>query len=142
MAILNYTTQVDAYKTVTEIMKLLGSFGAGDIHIKNDNDGNPIALSFSFMVENNMVVFKLPCNYLGVFEVMKKDIKVLNKYKTKGQALRVSWRILKDWVQAQLAIIQSKLATMPEVFLPYVVLPNGSTFFEHISNTGFKSIKA
>lgn len=140
MAILNYTTQVDAFKTVTEIMQLLAKFGASDIHIKNDNDGNPIALSFSFMVENNMVVFKLPCNYLGVFEVMKNDSKVINKYKTKGQALRVSWRILKDWVQAQIAIIQSKLATMQEVFLPYAVLPNGDTFFEHVSKTGFKSI--
>ena len=75
MAILNYTTQVDAFKTVTEIMQLLAKFGASDIHIKNDNDGNPIALSFSFMVENNMVVFKLPCNYLGVFEIMKNDSK-------------------------------------------------------------------
>lgn len=37
------------------------------------------------------------------------------------QAERVAWRIIKDWIEAQMAIIEAQLASMDEVFFPYML---------------------
>lgn len=57
-----------------------------------------------------------------------------SSYKTVEQAKRVSWRIVKDWVEAQLAIIESGQAEMGEVFMPYAVTISGETLFKRLSN--------
>jgi hypothetical protein len=44
----------------------------------------------------------------------------------------VAWRITKDWVEAQLAIIESQMVTTAQVFLPYAVTSNGQTLYEYI----------
>lgn len=47
-------------------------------------------------------------------------------------AQRTGWRILKDWVAAQLAIIEAGLATLPEVMLPYALLSDGQTLYKRV----------
>lgn len=42
----------------------------------------------------------------------------------------VAWRIVKDWVEAQMAILESEQVQMDEVFLPYMVNNRGQTIFE------------
>jgi hypothetical protein len=37
------------------------------------------------------------------------------------QAARVAWRIIKDWIEAQLALVESNQAVMAEVFFPYAL---------------------
>ena len=59
--------------------------------------------------------------------------KVLTRQKVKcdrAQAERVAWRIVKDWVEAQMAILESEMVQMDEIFLPYMVNDNGQTLFE------------
>lgn len=71
--------------------------------------------------------FKLPCNFEGVFKTMLRERKV-NKYqwerdpKNKEQARRIAWRIIKDWVAAQMALIEAEQASLAQVFLPYAVI--------------------
>ena len=45
-------------------------------------------------------------------------------------AYKVAWRILKDWVLAQMAIVEAGAAQLAEVFLPYALQPDGKTMFE------------
>lgn len=62
---------------------------------------------------------------------------VLAKQKVKcgrDQAERVAWRILKDWVAAQMAILESEMVQMDEVFLPYMVNDSGQTLFQCYKN--------
>jgi hypothetical protein len=47
-----------------------------------------------------------------------------------AQAERVAWRIIKDWVETQMAILESQMVQMEEIFLPYMVNRQGQTFFE------------
>jgi hypothetical protein len=61
---------------------------------------------------------------------MKKDKKVPSRLCTKEQALKVSWRIVKDWVEAQMAIVEAKLADVVEVFLPYLITKQGKTLYQ------------
>lgn len=131
MPILNYTTKIDSYKTVTEIQQLLSKNGANKIIVDNDPNGNPIAITFC-LNWNGPVAFSLPCRFDGVLKSMKKDSKVPRAMKTEEQALRVGWRIIKDWIEAQLAIVKAELASMPEIFLPYAITKKGGTVWEQI----------
>lgn len=129
MAILNYTTKIDAEKTINEITKMLVKHGANRIVTSYDENRLPCAVSFSINWNGQLLPFLLPCNYEGVFASLKSsDAPKHNK--TKEQAIRTSWRIVKDWVEAQLAIVEANLSKIEEVFLPYVVTNNGQTLFE------------
>lgn len=52
---------------------------------------------------------------------MKNDPKVTRSACTPAQAARVAWRIAKDWLEAQSALIDAQLATLDEVMMPYMV---------------------
>lgn len=134
MAILNYTTKIDAHKTIAEISAILVKHKAHRI-VSDYEDGIPISISFMLSpVGCDPMFFKLPCNFNGVLGVLKKDGKVPGRLKTREQAVRVGWRIVKDWVSAQCAIIEAELAVPEEVFLPYAVMKDGKTLFEGISD--------
>lgn len=131
MAILNYTTKISATKTIAEITECLIKHGV--TKIVTDYDGTiPKALTFSISINSTLVFFSLPCNYSGVLRAMKNNRKVPRSMCTDEQALRVSWRILKDWVEAQCAIIESQLADLAEVFLPYAVTNDGTTVYNRL----------
>lgn len=130
MAIKNYSTSIDSYKTISEIQQLLAKKGAQQISIRNDNDGNPISLSFLILWDTKPVAFMLPCNFEGIKRAMSNDKKVSKSQCTTDQALRVGWRIVKDWVAAQLAIVEAEACTMSQVFLPYALTKDGETMYQ------------
>ncbi len=137
MPILNYTTKIDPFRTIAEIHACLVKYGAKNISV--DYEGQlPAALTFLAEINGEFVSFRLPSNHIGVLRAMKKDRDIPPRYKTEDQARRVAWRITKDWVEAQMAIVQAELATLPEVFLPYLVTPSGQTLFNAVNDRGLK----
>ncbi|RDC63300.1 hypothetical protein [Adhaeribacter pallidiroseus] len=131
MPILNYTTKVDPAVTIGQITKTLTEKGARKIVMDNDENGLLISITFSLEIRGNMIFYALPCNWQGVLKAMQNDSQVPNKFCNKEQSIRVAWRIIKDWIEAQMAIVEAQLATVPEIFLPYVVLKNGKTLYQH-----------
>jgi len=133
--ILNYTTTVDQAKTVTQIQHILGSKGAKKVMTEYDS-GNVTAITFALEVNGTEVYFKLPCNPEGVLRAMHKQ-HVPFRYRNKEHATRVSWRILKDWVEAQMAIVEAEQAEMAEVFLPYDIVnhQSGQTLFQRVKKS-------
>jgi hypothetical protein len=132
MSILNYTTKVDSWKTISEIQQLLAKAGASHINIKNEGS-QPSAISFSLTHNNYPLNFLLPCNMNGVLKLIKKQGRVRNELKDgdAAHAARVSWRIIKDWIEAQNALILVDMASMATVFLPYLVVnETGETLSE------------
>lgn len=134
MPLLNYTTQIDAGKTIGEIQKILAMHGASAILSEYDNNGYIVALSFKIRLEDREVGFKLPSDWRPVLKILENDNKVPYRLKTQEQALRVSWRILKDWIEAQMAIIETKMVKFDQVFLPYAITKNGKTVYEAVSD--------
>lgn len=55
---------------------------------------------------------------------------VRRSFVTRKHARRVAWRILKDWIEAQAAIIEAGMATFDDVLLPYMLAPGGQTVYE------------
>lgn len=133
MAILNYTTTIDCEKSISEIQKCLVKHGANKI-VTDYANGTPSAVTFCLTINDRMVGYILPANYSGVLKAMKNDKKVPNSKCTNEQAQRVAWRIVKDWVEAQMAIVEAQLADMAEVFLPYAVTKTGDTLYKYLQN--------
>ena len=131
MAILNYTTSIDCEKSISEIQKCLVKHGANKIVTDYEN-GTPSSVTFCLMINERIVGYVLPANYSGVLKAMKNDRKIPNSKCTDEQARRVAWRIIKDWVEAQMAIVEAQLADMAEVFLPYAVTKTGETMYKYI----------
>jgi hypothetical protein len=52
----------------------------------------------------------------------------------RDQAVRTAWRIVKDWVEAQMALVETQMVTTAEVFLPYAVMKDGRTLAQHAQN--------
>ena len=134
MPILNYTTSINADKTVMEIQKILRKYAAQYVLIEYDGfQGYPVALTFTLSVRTSSeghtaeVNYRLPSNYRGVHKVLKGQ---KGAKKTEEQAVRVAWRIIKDWLEAQMAIIESNQADLAEVFLPYAVTNTGQTLYQ------------
>ena len=129
MAILNYTTKIEPSKTIGEIQSMIARHGAQSFSTQYE-DKEISALFFALPVNGQTINFRLPSNWRGVFEVIKKDYKIPRSFKDPDQAKRCAWRIVKDWVEAQLAIIESGQANITEVFMPYMINHHGQTLFQ------------
>lgn len=132
MALLNYTTSIEVHKTLGEIQKTLVTHGARKIMYDYDDNGHVLSLCFSITTSDGDKGIRLPANVPAIFEVLKQQKKA-GKIKTNpdyAQAERVAWRIVKDWVEAQMAILEAQMVQIDEIFLPYMINKNGQTFFQ------------
>ncbi|WP_262246975.1 hypothetical protein [Parapedobacter soli] len=134
MAILNYTTKVDPVKTINEITNCLVKHGAKKIMADYDDNGTPIAITFMINITDEAIFYSLPANFRGVLKAMEKDKTVPPRLRNELQAKRVAWRIVKDWIEAQMAIVEANIADMAEVFLPYAVTKSGNTLYNEIKS--------
>lgn len=136
MPILNYTTQISVDKTIAEIQTKLARAGARAILADYDDDGNIKSLSFKLVIQEKEVGFKLPAEPDKILVLLKTQRGVAKKFQTDEQARRVAWRIIKDWVEAQLAIIETKMVKPEQVFLPYAITRDGRTLYESVVQNG------
>lgn len=129
MPLLNYTTSVPVARTLSQIHGLLVEAGARQIMTDYDATARPVGISFATETVHGPRQFRLPVNALRVKQVLKRE-KVQPRFQTEDQAERVAWRIVKDWVEAQLAIIRTEMVTLDEVMLPYMRGDDSRTIYE------------
>lgn len=142
MPILNFTTSIEASKTVGEIQGILGKHGARSITTDYDDNGNVSGIGFILLVEGNPLSIRLPCNVDGVYRSLRSAKGVPNRSKTQAQARRVAWRIIKDWLAAQLALYQAGQAEMAEVFMAYAISNDGRSVYEIFREAHVKQLNA
>lgn len=130
MAVLNYTTTIDAHKSVGEIQRLLAAHGVRGVLVGYDAAGNPITLAFEIGAADSVFRYQLPCRHHAVWSQLQRDPRTSKAQRTEAQALRVAWRILKDWVEAQMAIVEAQMVDLHEVFFAYSLTDNGQTMYE------------
>lgn len=130
MPLLNYTTKISTTKTLMEIQAMLAKAGASAILSEFDSNGQVSALSFRMNVNGSQAGFRLPADPKPVLYLISHDPKVPRSLRTDEQASRVAWRIVKDWVEAQLAIIATNMVKPEQAFLPYMLNANNKTVYE------------
>lgn len=137
MALLNYTTKVPADRSIAEISAMLAKAGAKKIMHDYDDNGYITALSFALELDGQLVGYRLPTDWRPiktiVAEIRRGNTRLSKDVLTDQHAINVAWRITKDWVEAQLAILETKMVTTPQLFLPYAVTNNGETLYERVA---------
>jgi len=127
MPLKDYTTGVSSHRTVGEITELLVKAGARGVAQEFDTDGRIVGLEFAVVLNGEALRYTLPVRASAVQGVLARQ-RVDRKYQTDEHAERVAWRIMRDWVAAQLAIIETQMVTFDQVMLPY--LRTDDTMFE------------
>ena len=87
---------------------------------------------FSIETPYGVQDFRLPANVEGVSEALARGYeqrRVERRFTGREQAARVAWRIVKDWLEAQVAIIEAGMMTMDQALLPHMLAPDGQTFY-------------
>ena len=148
MPLKNYTTEVSARKSIAEIQSKLVDHGATSMIIDYGPDKEPVSLSFIVPTSQGNLPFRLPAKAEEVEKIllgMRRRVPETWHYdydrvmdKIRKQAARVAWRIIRDWIDAQLAIIETEMVTIDQVFLPYMLMDGGShTLYETLVDRGF-----
>lgn len=129
MPLLNYTTSVAADRTIGQVHKMLVRAGARQIGTEYDSDGEPTSVAFVVDTAHGPRGFMLPIDAGAVEKVLARQ-GVEPRYRTPEHARRVAWRIVKDWLEAQLAIIETEMVSLDQVMLPYMRADDGRTMYE------------
>lgn len=126
MAIKNYTSTVDVYKSLGGIQGALASHGARKIMVDYDPEGRPTGVMFGIETPDGPRGFSLPANVDGVMAVFAQQ-----KIKAdRAQAERTAWKNVHDWVLAQMALIEAGQVQIDEVFLSYLTDGRGRTLYQ------------
>ncbi len=129
MPLLNYTTAVSVDKSISEIHRLLVRAGARQIATEYDTNEQPTAVGFLVDTAHGPRRFVLPVAADRVQAILHKQ-KLAPRYTSAAHANRVAWRIIKDWLEAQLALISTEMVTVDQIMLPYMRLDDGQTVYE------------
>lgn len=129
MPILNYTTKIDPSKTAGEITKILVKLGAENIGMSYSG-GKLTGMAFAIRRGPDAYAFQLPVRTDAVLSVLKRQRGVPNASRTLAQAERVAWRIMKSWIEAQAAILETEMVKLEQIMLPYQVVEEGLTLFD------------
>ena len=136
----NYTSTVSATKSMNKIEHYLAQNGVLNIS-KTYNDNHIEAIYFQVNVNGATIPFKLPANVEACYNVLKlQRRRPPNKSQEKAlreQAERTAWKIISEWIEIQMSLIEMEQAEFMEIFLPYVAL-NDTTFYNKIKKDGFK----
>lgn len=136
---LNYTTTVPVEKTLGEMHAMLAEHHAKAIATEYDDNRQPAGLTFVIATDFGDRTFSLPVDVKVVHKLLVElDSKGLSArakkrqghYSSPEHAARVAWRVMKDWLEAQLALIQYRMVSLDQVMLPYLRGDDGQTLYE------------
>jgi hypothetical protein len=144
MPLKNYTSEVPVERTLQAILKLLNKHGASKVLIEYA-DGEAAAVSFIIKTEKGMLPVKLPARIENVERLIFSQKKPRYSWqdpeplseKEKAQVRRTAWKNIFDWISAQMALVETSMVKIEEVFLPYMQDNEGVTFFERMEERGF-----
>lgn len=140
MPLVNYTTTVPAARTAQELMAMLSSKGATAILLEYGPTGQHTGLKWKVTSQFGTLSFSLPINTEAVYEVLTRQrVMPNNKEARAAQAERTAWRIVKDWVRAQMALVETEMVSMEEVFMPYMLSGN-RTMYQVLTEDGFSAV--
>lgn len=152
--ILNYSTEISVDKTIAEIKTILRAKQARAITEVYNNAGEITAVEFVYDTGWGPRPFLLPAKSEAVLALMvERHNANLNKWhrsywnpdkppqSVREQAKRTAWRTIKDWVEAQMALMATRQVTFEQIFLPYALVDGNRTMFD-VYNESQKALPA
>lgn len=142
MPTLNYTTKIGVAQTISEIHSALSKHGASRIATDYEA-GKPCGLAFTLPTVSGERVFRLPVDVAAVHALLTRQAKGSSRVDARPeQAERVAWRVMREWLLAQLAIVEAQLVTMDQVMLPYMQWDADRTLYQAFRDQAVGQIEA
>lgn len=158
MFLKNYTSNVPVNQTVDRIEKTLIRCGVSAIQKEYGPSGEVAAVVFTIALpEAPKVSIRLPADKNAAQQALWLAYADGDKLSEDGQALRwnahkkktrkdfreqaerTAWKIVQDWVEVQMSMIQMKQADFVQVFLPYVWDGN-QTYYQRLKANGYRAM--
>lgn len=135
----NYCARADTMQgNAQKIQYALSRIGAKTVSFEYANNGQMSGIGFVIKTLQGEFPVQLPARVDKVAQVMYgSSLADLSETK-KLQSYVTAWANIRDWVDAQCALIETEMVKTEEVFLPYFTDGAGKTFFENIENQGFQ----
>jgi len=159
MFLKNYTSEVPTHQTVYRIEQVLIRCGAAGISKEYANTAGEIAaVSFQIETPSGRVSIRLPVDKQAALDALWLDYADGEKLSPDGQSIhwnsrkkkkksdftdqaaRTAWKIVQDWVEVQMSMIQLKQAEPLQVFMPYAISGTGETVYQRMIAGGFKAL--
>lgn len=158
MFLKNYTSDVPVSQTIYRIEQVLIRCGVSGIMKEYvGTNGEVAAVTFQIESPSGKITIRLPAetnrcqdalwmDYVGTDKLNAKgDALEWNRRKTKRradfaeQAARTAWKIVQDWIEVQMSMIQTRQADTLQVFLPYV-FDGKRTYYQALQASNFKGL--
>jgi hypothetical protein len=142
MPLKNYTTTIPADRSIIDTERMLVTHGATDI-AKSYEGGRLTSIKFRINLATDAkapMSFNLPLRWEDTMEVLKQQGVFPKRRSTRNRAAeddadkayRIAWKNLRDWVAANMVIVELGMVKVQEVFLPYATMKNGLTLYESV----------
>ena len=118
------------------IQKTLTSHKAKQITFSYSDNGRIIAIEFTIDINGVIYPFRLPARIENVEKILYPGRRQLSTTQ-KDQAYRTAWANIRDWIAAQMAMVDTGMVKTEEIFLPYMIGARGNTFFEEMAESRF-----
>jgi hypothetical protein len=160
MFLKNYTSNVPVSETIHRIEQVLIRCGVTGIMKEYGLNQKVVAITFKIeLPETGQHRFiRLPADEKKATEALFLDYADGAKLNAKGDAIsdsssrkrrtkadfadqgaRTAWKIIQDWVEVQMSMIQMKQADLMEVFLPYV-FDGKRTYYQVLKEARFAGL--
>jgi hypothetical protein len=113
------TTKKRPSETAAEIQNFLKDYDLSKFML-DYRDGDICGVIFAISINGTETPYKLPINHLPLFQMARNGE---TKYiRDEDQARRVAWRQVLKWIQAQMALVETGMVELQEIFLPYMII--------------------
>ena len=120
-----------------KIQNLLATHGAKRVLFDYDVTGRITALAFILELNGNDFPFKMPARIENVEKILYRRSYPHLTQAQKDQAYKTAWANIRDWLDAQMALVDTQMVKTEEVFMPYLVVRGEQTLFETLASNQF-----
>jgi len=158
MFLKNYTSNVPVSQTIYRIEQVLIKCGVvGIMKEYIGTNGEIGAITFQIEAPSGKITIRLPADKNKAQDALWLDYVDGDKMNDKGDALhwntrkkknkadfaeqagRTAWKIVQDWIEVQMSMIQMKQADTLQVFLPYV-FDGKRTYYQALQESNFRGL--
>lgn len=137
----NYTSTVPVERTISRIEQILANMGAANI-LKDYEDHRLVSIKFAVIepTTNRKIAIAIPANVEAVKAVLLSAVKRPRKEtirRVEDQAARTAWKLMQEWLEIQLSLIEMNQVEILQVFLPYI-WDGKQSYYAMLKGNGFK----
>ena len=144
MGLMNYTSQVPVNRSISYIEDKLARHGASQILKMYTIDGQVEGIAFIISLDGVDMPFKVPAKIVECEKILRESVKRPRKdtlKRIKQQAEKTAWKIVSDWVDVQMAMIDLAQVEFMQAFFPYLYSHSKQqTYFEIMKAKGLQKL--